>query len=324
MVPKAAVPAVLLAAVVLAGCSGGTADAPETDFSDLPVQVTQTTGAIRCVVVDDRIMPIEGANVTVRGPGVDLSGSTDAEGRCVFSGLPAGTYFLNVDSPLHKTVQSSVEVVAGLADPPLTRIQVERLFTQDPYSVEIVREGFFECSQAGAGLYSSSNCVYDPYRWAAGSPSPTQPVDNVTSQDREWHSDVPAGWQAMVFEMVWEPTSEGTSSKLGMIISTQKSTRDGTHCFAELEGSSPARLQIDVGVAHETNCGVDPEAIPEEGMTDMSYFVSVRPPDDSTCVILCAPPGLAVNQRFTVYLTQFVYGLPPEGWSLVNGDPKPF
>jgi hypothetical protein len=324
MLSKAAV-ALVLAATVLAGCSGDAKkDSPETDFSDLPVQVTQTTGAIRCLVVDDRIVPVEGANVTARGAGVEASTKTDDQGRCVFSSLAAGTYFLEVASPLHRAAQSSVEVVAGVAEPPLTRIQVERLFKQDPYSIQVVRDGFFECSQAGAGLYSSSNCVYDPYRWALGSPSPTQQADNVTQQDREWHSDVPPGWQAMVFEMSWEPTSQGTSSKLGMIVSTYKPTRDGTHCFAELEGSSPARLQIDVGTAHETNCGVDPEEVPEEGMTNMSYFVSVRPPDDSTCAVLCAPPGLAVNQRFTIYLTQFVYGRPSDGWSFVAGDPLPF
>lgn len=307
----------LLASILMAGCAD---DAPaaeeETDFSDLPVQVTETTGAIRCLVVDDRIRPVGGATVLVRGAGVEREASTDEEGRCVVSGLPAGTYFITVRSTLHKEVQSSTEVVAGVPDPPLLRIQVERLFTQDPYSVVIARDGFFECSQAGAGLYSSSNCVYDPYRWAFGPPSPTQFLDNVTKQEREWHAGVQPGWQQMVFEMVWEPTSQGTSANMGIVVSTYKPERDGSHWFAEFEGASPIRGQIDVGETHESASGLDPEQVPAEGMADMSYFVSVRP--DGFI------PGIALNQRFTVYLNMFHFGEPPEGWSLVAGDEPPF
>lgn len=307
--------AVLLLLPALAGCAG-TADPRDDAFDDIPIEVTATTGAIRCVVVDDRIRPVEGATVTARGAGAEATATTDAEGRCVLTNLAPGTYFVTVQSAAHKEAQSSTEVLAGVADPPLVRILVERLFTQDPFSVQIVREGFFECSQAGAGLYSSSNCVYDPYRWALGPPSPTQAIDNVTQQEREWHADVGPGWQQLVFEMAWEPTSQGTSQNMGIVVSTYKPERAGAHWFAEFEGGSPIRGQIDVGVEHESASGVDPEKIPEEGLQQMSYFVSVRP-DGFT-------PGLALNQRFTVYLTMFHYGLPPEGWSFVAGDSLPF
>lgn len=313
-----AVPLALVAAM-LSGCS----DAPSDDgtdtaaFDDLDVQVSATTGAIRGVVVDERIRPIAGATVALTGS-VERSTTTDAEGRFVMSGLAPGTFFLTVTSPLHHPIQTSAEVVAGVEDPPIIRIQVERLFAQDPYTVQVVRDGFFECSQAGAGLYSSSNCVYDPYRWAFGpdQPSPTQPVDNVTQQEREWHADVAPGWQQLVFEMVWEPTSQGTSQNMGMVVSTYKPERDGAHWFAEFEGGTPLRGQIDVGVEHESASGVEPEQIPPEGMSQMSYFVSVRP-DGFT-------PGLALNQRFTVYLTMFHFGLPPADWSMARGDALPF
>jgi hypothetical protein len=312
-----------VACLALAGCASPGAEEPQTDFSDLDLAVTEDTGAIRGIVVDERIRPVAGASVKLTG-GLERTTTSDDQGRFVFSGLTPGTYFLTVTSPAHKEVQSSADVVAGLEEPPLVRVQLERLFQQDPYSVQVTREGFFECSQAGAGLYASSNCVYDPYRWALGSPSPSQPVDNVTQQEREWHSDVSPGWQQLVFEMSWAPTSQGTSTSMGIVISTYKPEREGTHHFAELEGGSPIRGQIDVGEEHETASGVEPTEIPEEGMANMSYFVSVRPSPDSTCAVLCAPPGLAVNQQFTLYLTMFHYGVPPEGWSLVNGDELPF
>ena len=306
----------LVSCVLLAGCSAAPNKGPSaTGPSGLPVEVTQSTGAIRCLVVDDRIQPVAGVAITVRGADVARNATTDAQGRCALSGLAPGTYFLSAASPLHQPAQTSVEVQAGVAEPPLTRLQLQRLYTNAPYSVQVTRDGFFECSQDGASVwYSSSTCADGVF----GPASQAEPaLSNVTDQQREWHSDVAPGWQALVFEMSWQPTSQGTSPKMGMVISTYKPTRNGAHCFAELVGTSPARLQIDVGVAHATNCGVAPTMIPAGGMDNMSYFVSVRSADGIT-------PGLAINQKFTVYLTMFHYGRPPDGWSFVAGDPPPF
>ena len=315
---KPAFAVLVLLASLVAGCSGDPRGEPTpmTDFSDLEGQVTATTGILRGVVVDERIIPVVGADVGLSG-GQTPNQTTDDQGRFLFSGLEPGTYFVQVRSKLHTSQQTSAEVIAGEAEPKIVRILVERLFKQDPYVVQVVREGFFQCSQAGAGLYASSNCVYDPYRWAFGpGGSPTQPVDNVTTQQREWHSDVGAGWQSLVFEMEWTPTSQGTSANMGIIVSTYKPERDGAHHFARLIGPSPLRGQIDVGVEHETASGVDPTTIPPEGLVNMSYFVSVQQGD--------LGPGLAINQQFKLYLTMFHYGTPPEGWSIVNGDPLPF
>lgn len=306
----------ILLALALAGCAGSAPPADDA-FDDVDLSVSSTTGAIRGVVVDERIIPVVGATVKLAGPAAAArQASSDDQGRFVFDALQPGSYFLMVTSPLHKETQSSAEVVAGVAEPPVVRIQLERLFGQDPYSTQIAQEGFFECSQAGAGLYSSSNCLYDPYRWATGEPGPTQPIDNVTQQQREWHADVAPGWQQLVFEMTWEPTSQGTSRNMGIVVSTYKPERDGAHWFAEFEGGTPIRGQIDVGVEHESASGVEPAKIPVEGLSRMSYFVSVRP-DGFT-------PGLALNQQFTIYLTMFQYGTPKEGWSVVAGDALPF
>ncbi len=302
-------------ACLLSGCSGGGGPEPTpAQFDDLQGRATETTGVLRGVVVDERIIPVAGATVDLRGAAESPNQTTDEQGRFLFSDLPAGTYFLEVSSPLHQSAQTSAEVVAGEAEPRAVRVQLLRLFQQDPFSVQVVREGYFQCSQAGASAwYSSSNCsdgVFGP----ASRQVPE--LSNATEQDREWHADVAPGWQQIVFEMDWEPTSDSTSTRMGMVVSTYKPTRDTAHWFAEFEGERPIRGQIDVGVEHESASGVEPSMIPPEGMTNMSFFASVRE-DGFT-------PGVALNQQFKVYVTMFHYGLPKEGWSVVAGDPLPF
>ena len=303
--------ALLLLGTFVAGCSGGGDAGKEEPFDDLKGNASETTGVLRGVVVDDRIVPVAGAIIDLRGVTERPNTTTDAEGRFLFSELDPGTYFLQVSSPTHKPIQASADVVAGDDEPDVVRVQLERLFTQDPFPVQVMHEGYFQCSQAGASAwYSSSNCQ-DGILGPAADSAPA-----ATSQDREWHADVGPGWQVIVFEMEWEPTSDSTSKNMGMVVSTYKPERDGLHWFAEFEGATPIRGQIDVGVEHESAGSVDPTMIPAEGMTDMSFFVSVREDGDV--------PGIAYNQQFKVYVTMFHYGRPPDGWSFVAGDPMPF
>lgn len=326
----------MFAALLLAGCSGSTGGpggaggeaegAVTADFSEVEVRVDADTGAIRGVVVDASITPVPEASVTLATGG--RNATTDEAGRFVFGGVKPGTHFLHVRKAGFHPTQVSVEVAAGLAEPPITKVRLDPLFSQKPFTQQVEHKGFFTCSQAGAGLYSSSNCVTD-YCPVVMDPTecnalPTKALDNVTSQEREWHSDVGPGWQTMVFEMSWEPSSQGTSARLGMVVSTYKPERDPTHSFANVAMASPLRIQLDVGEKHASAATVEPVMVPAEGMPQMSYFVSVRPPEGATCAVLCAPPGLAVNQDFQVILTQFYHGTPPEGWSFVGGDPLPF
>ncbi|MEA3203783.1 MAG: Carboxypeptidase regulatory-like domain [Thermoplasmata archaeon] len=315
---------VAVVCLLLPGCVGSSTPDPAADvnFKGIDVPVSATTGGIKGVVVDAAIAPIAGAKVTLTLPaGGNRTATSDKEGRFVFAGLAPGTYFLGASAPLYHPAQTSTEVQAGI-DPPVTKIQLQPLFSQKPYHTAIKQKGFFECSQNGAGIYSSSNCVTDqcplfqPPETCNG--LPTRAMDNVTSQSREWHADVGAGWQAMVFEMVWSPTAQGTSPRMGMVVSTDKATRDPAHSFANVASASPMRFELDVGTPHETAASVEPTMVPPDGMTRMSYFVSVRRDAGNPA------PALAVNQDFEVFLTQFYYGIPPTDWSFVNGDAFPF
>src|SRR5688500_16195818 len=118
--------AALLAVSLLAGCSSPSGGSPSEDgptFDDLGLQATSSTGVIRGVVVDDAIRPIAGAKVTLLGEAPKDAVTTD-QGTFGFDGLPAATYFLKVHKVGFADAQQSADVVAGVADPPIVKVQL--------------------------------------------------------------------------------------------------------------------------------------------------------------------------------------------------------
>ncbi len=314
----------LIFLVALAGCADSKAPVAEDDgFTDKPLESDATTGIIRGVVVDDSFTPVAGATIVLQIDGGTQETVADAEGRFGYSKVPPGVYFLKASAELHTETQFSATVVAGQAQPPIISVQLVRLYAGDPYVVPIVQDGFFQCSQANTPpyLYSSSPCH-----------SPANGVDlcdmagACLPQNRDFHADVEAGWQTMVFEMTWESTAQGTSDRMGMSVSTYKPERNTNHWFASVASKNPMRFQLDVGTPHATaQEGSGPMGpVPVDGMVDMSYYISVRSPEGAVCAIWCAPPGLAFDQSFTTYLHQFYYLPAPVEWSIVAGDTVPY
>lgn len=319
---------ILLAAplilAALAGCASdsGGSDVTSDDFGDVKVDVDDETGVILGVVVDDALRTVEGATVVLKGT-PEVTKKTDDKGRFVFDQVPPGIQVLSASAPYHKSTQSNVEVVAGVAAPPTTKILLERLYKQDPYTTFETRDGYFECSQAGLliGIYSSSNCVVDPCPRVQDPKEcntyPTSELDNVTNQEREWHMDVGPGWQSIVYEMTWTPSAQGTSSNMGLVVSTYKPERDPAHSFANVASANPLRIQLDQNETHPTAGPIEPTKIPPEGMQRVSYFASVR--QDNWPV-----PAVAYEQSFSVFITTWYYAKAPEDWSYVAGDARPF
>ncbi|HUR24835.1 MAG TPA: carboxypeptidase-like regulatory domain-containing protein [Candidatus Thermoplasmatota archaeon] len=329
MRPRPLLLVLLLFAAALAGCAGGGAPkeaVADPGFEDIDLQVTATTGAIRGIVVDERIVPIKGATVKATGAGLEKSAETDEEGRFVFAGLEPGTYFLAATSPLHKASQTSAEVVAGVEEPPLTRILLDRLFAQEPFVDQQKFDGFIQCNQAGV-YYSSAPCITD-FSSSAGptlngtgpcTPSGCAPqLRRVLSEHRGFRTAVGPGWQSIVLEMVWTESSE-TFDEMGITFSYNETQRPASHWYARSESLSPLLMEIKLGVPGPNEQIPDgtPELIPPEGHSDLYYFVGVRTSD-------AHPAALAVNQPFQVFQTTFYFAVPPEGWSFVNEDPLPF
>ncbi len=316
----------LLVGVAFAGCADAPQDdqpANDTSFDDVDVRAGEGTGVILGVVVDQTISPIMDVAVELNIPGNDpIVEVTDDQGRFAFSDVEPGVYFLKASKDLHEEIQFTATVEAGVVNPDPIRVQLVAFYTGDPFLVTIQQDGFFQCSQAGMPgyLYSSSPCHSQS--------GAVDLCDNgvCLAQERDFHADVADGWQTMVYEMTWKASFAGTSERMGVVFSTYKPERNTNHWFANHASDQPMRLQLNAGEIHPSaQEGSGPSGpIPAKGMTDMSYFVSVRPPADAVCVIYCAPPGFAIEQQFTTYLSQFYYAKAPEDWSIVAGDGDPF
>lgn len=315
-------PVALVVATVLAGCNdgGGKADDVASGFDDLDVAATSTTGIILGIVVDDRIIPVANADVGLRGGTDNKSASTDKEGRFTFAGLAPGTYFLTARHVLHLEAQTAVEVRAGVEDPPVTKLQLTRRFSQEPFVEQYKHDGFIQCNQSGV-YYGSAPCITDFTGIVTGNgvvppgctPAGCAPqLRQIQDENRGFTVTLGPGWQALVWEMVWEETSP-TFDTMGITVSYNATQRPASHNYASYGSASPLRMQVDVGEDFEPSNSVEPELIPPEGLPDLYYFVGVR-----------NGPAVAVNQPFQLFAHFFYYSVPPEGWSFVAEDPLPF
>lgn len=290
-----------VAVVALAGCSD--APAAAADGTPPPAGLGRTCG----VIVDDAIRPLSGVKVTVTLPdGSGREQTTDDDGFFCFE-LPPGTYRLQATHPSYTDVQGQLVVEEG-AEGPLVKLQLSRRFSQDPYHVALQLEGFIQC---GYDLtFMSSLCVND-YTHFVGPYTCPECEHLVDKRSADFAVD--AGWQTMVFEMTWKPTT-ATSDRMRLVVS--HFPRPASHWYCSEAGTTPILLRMDLGVVCEDQQD-DPERVPPEGMPNGHLFAAVDAPDGQFVAV-------TFSQQFTVYLHQFYYGSPPEGWSFVAGNPPPF
>lgn len=149
--------AALLCAVALAGCSGG--DEGPVELEVAPGQVVTVTeapkpthGIVSGIVGDDALYPLPGATVWVLG--LNLSATTDSNGRFAIVNVPAGVYILEGSKKDHATVQTTADVLPGQTARAV--LLLERIPSTDPYHTTFHQEAFMEL--AGGGIsFSGTN-----------------------------------------------------------------------------------------------------------------------------------------------------------------------
>lgn len=293
---------ILLALVFLAGCAQPQAETDaRTDFDDLDLAATATTGIIRGVVVDEAIRPVANASVTLT-PG-DKSATTTIAGAFGFEGLQPGTYFLRVERLGYNATQTSTEVVAGVAEPAIVRVQITSNPSVAPYFEVYSYDAFITC---GAAIVATSvGCN-------------TSPDVGEALGDRVYFrfefTILPMWTQG---ELVWQQTQSAGGAMIWEIVDPNYPGAPQPHTGYRETGPSPALAYINTTVLKENEEWV----VGEEGEGNgVQYRIFAGP--HPTCTGVGFGCGLTVNQRMTSYIHHFYNFAPPEGWRFtVDGAP---
>lgn len=287
-------PIALLLALALAGCAEGGAtpdqDAlvDESEFEG--VQATATTGVIRGVVVDEAVRPIAGAAITLAGNDPREATSSDA-GAFAFADLEPGTYFLTTTKVGYNSVQTSVDVVAGVQEPPITKVLLVADPTSTPFVTSATLDGFIECS-VRAFVYGIALCE------GIGN-------DNVV---HDLNLDgVPTFAQG---ELVWDSTQA-----LGDELSFNWRKTGTNSDYIDTEGPSPLLLQANATLLGENDVGTEQ---PLRSVIFTGHNPLTEPPAGGLWGV-----GIQAQQRFTIYLHAFYNFEPQPDWRFtVNGAPE--
>lgn len=307
--PKSAI--LLLAVVLIAGCSGKSGDKiPDELAEGAPeVDATETTGGIRGIVVDEAIRPIEGVTIDVVGGGAPQLAETDAAGLFAVSGLQPGTYILKAHHPFYDSQQASADVEAGVKEPAPVKILLTRQIFEQPYLQTIKYDGFIVCSANAVALLSEEcgegvgvDCIQPPV--------PCGRIGGQNGNNVQFDFTIAnENIKSMIVEKVWKPTSEA-SEYLTSPIATEWNCNPscGGNRFAGMDGPSPLYVAIDEETLKEQ------ELVPQETIISIFTWTSIE----------TNPVGIALNQAYADYVSMSYFLPAPEGWSFVNGDPDPF
>lgn len=295
---RSAISVVLL--VFLSACAGQSVDeTPQGGDGAVPA------GELRGVVVDTSVTPVAEVAIEADVGGDTLQATTDEEGRFSFTDVAPGTWIVRADHPLFEPVQTTATVTDGPGE--VLKIQLERRFSQEPVTQPFQVQGRINCGYS-AGI--AAPCVIDYTMLVVGGGLLPQ-LNGITGDVRRFVLPVDDGWQTMVTELTWEPTATGTTPALSVTASFFD--RTSSHSYTGEAGPAPLRMQIDVdqNLTH-------PDWIPPEGKEDFLLFINPSTAGSGQ------PVAVSVEQRFELFHHVFYYGTPPEDWSIIAGDEKPF
>ncbi len=291
---KAFLALLMFALVSLAGCADSAPPAADEgpDGYDDDLEATKDTGIIRGVVVDGTVTPIAGATVVIKSLG--LSTTSNEQGLFGFKDLEPGTYFIEASKTAYTTIQANVAVVAGVNNPDVVRIQIDRIPGLEPLIEPLKWNGYLTC---GAAVFATSvGCTTFPIV-----------AEQIGDQSIFYHSfaNEPNHVQS---ELVWE----STQAAAGMLI-WEITPGGNTHIGYRETTYSPA-------LAYLNNATIEAnrDNIMDEGGIAFRYFGG---PHELCTGIYGFGCGLTIDQPTTIY-THLFYNVPfSEGWRYTtNGD----
>lgn len=309
-------PGLIVLCLLVAGCAqdGGGADEDEVQDIGVELEATDTTGIIRGVVVDERIVPLVGVNVTLtQAPG--LSTRTNENGGFGFEGLEPGTYFMQVEKIGYFSVQASADVVAGDPEPPLVRVILKANPVAKPFWQASTYEGYIQCTTSVLVLCGIANVLTG---------------DDITNDRFAWDQYFASNASLIQAEMVWD-TTQALSPELYFELEALNDAceKDDDERYESVgsflnntSGVSPIYATINQTQVEAWDIG---EVCPV-WVSIFSGGVSGAPCLDAVPDPLNRVPGwcvgFTVQQRFTMFFHTFHGYMPPAGWRFAEqGDP---
>lgn len=310
-------------ALLLAGCAADPPAPdeaePEVDFGS--VEATETTGVIRGIVIDEAIRPIAGVLVNLTTG--QANKTTGDGGAFAFDGLEPGTYFLTASKFGFESIQTSVDVVAGVHEPPIVKVQLVAIPSQQPYVDTISRSGFISFG-AAIGITSVGTTINPTLAEQLGDESIWHVDFDQTPRwaqgELVWQHSQPAGGM-----LIWEMVKGGTNSFRGY---RQTAESPALAYWNSTVLASEAENVTDQGIDYRFFGGPHPMLAPGAGIIPerpsghpvCTTFPTVVLGDRSLCSF---GYGLTFQQRAEAYIHNFYNYAPPEGWRFtVDGQPE--
>lgn len=222
---------VLLALLVLAGCSGPPA---KGQAATAPASTSDPgLGSVGGLVVDDATLPIPGAAVGLLDV-PSAATTTDAAGAFKIINVPPGSHTLAATKPGFTTQQVRVQVGEAEA---VVGVQVQLAAVQkpaEPFTNVIPGKAFISCSftTPAFGTTATQPCGWDPNN------KPLVPFE----------VEVAKGLVAAVLEMSWTPTVNLHSDTLRVGLwkdpACSPARCDTDHAYGYANGKSPLKLQV--------------------------------------------------------------------------------
>jgi hypothetical protein len=303
--------AAALAMLLVSGCTSSpdpsTDDGiPSANFEDLALEATATTGVIRGIVVDAAIRPIAGATVSLKGDTPATVETTD-DGAFGFDRLPPGTYFLSVHKVGFADVQQSADVVAGVEEPPIVKVQLVADGKPAPFYAEYKVEGIIECGTSAIALCGGvHDVVVIACIESGGAVCLPQPTNDAYSA----FLAIDGTPDYVQTEMVWETTQALGDSMSYALRYADKETYDGGMYeggFDSFEGPSPLLGHVSGEDAAEAELG---------NRTGLVFSIFSGGAQGT-------PLGVTVEQSYTFFIHAFYGYEPPEGWRFTDAGTVP-
>jgi Carboxypeptidase regulatory-like domain len=293
-------PAVLVAALLMAGCSD-----PGKATTEAPgAVVTASTMAIVGLVQDEALQPIAGANVTLRL--LDRATVTDTTGGFRFDNLSISAYLVDVNATGFEPASLTAEPAIG-QNSSLSFILLQQTSLRPRATVEHL-EGVYQCGFEALIIPGSCDVLLEEAGQSAFDDTSTFQI----GLDRRWQSvavDVD-------FDLSANPGLEGLRLTVRGINDADK--WNDYQEYGHFSGAEPFTAIVDVNGTYE-----DGDAAVPGNLTALELVVypqgygwhATCDVDERSCAL---GVGAGIDIQFDLYVTVFYNQRAPEGYTLLQ------